>query len=141
MQTYTKTCHIIDDFFQSKTSIVIKSYLTPVYWVSTMYEISCGDPTDKFDNCLGIFSTEKRAVQETLRYWIQRKYIGDTPTLLKQYLLKYSMNYKMFNGKLDILQIQTKNDLEMVREEFGDSWKRKRWRHKLTTKEIDVCFF
>lgn len=67
MQEYLARRARIDEFFSNNTSSVIKSYMTPMYWVVTFHD-SIVDDTDL---CLGVFSTEANAVQSALDYLIR----------------------------------------------------------------------
>lgn len=72
MQDHAKTCAIVDEFFSSNNiTSVIKSYLSPRFWVATFNRYSEQEPS----KCLGIFSAEKSAVQSALNFVGWHKYI------------------------------------------------------------------
>lgn len=142
MQSHLKICQAIDDIFQNKTTSIIKSYLTPEYWVSTICE-DFGDDVQTF-SCIGVFSTEKQAVQATLRYLVQQKYIDETPFQMEKLTTKYSLDYQEGyqeenEEKLIIEQVKTKEDLQMVCEKYGNPWKKEQWNYELSIEEVDVC--
>lgn len=138
MQDYVESCAIIDQLFRHKTTSIIKSCLTPQFWVVNFY--SWGDLEEIGTlECIGVFTDEWFAVQATLKYLKLQDCVRNDPfqTFSLHQSLK-SNQVKENTEKLNPEKITSEQDLVLACKEYGNGLYLLTWDVEFTVQELNV---